>query len=467
MNVYKKLVNNSFIFAIGNLGSKVIVFFLVPLYTYYLTTSEFGMVDLIISTTNLLLPIISLSIFESVLRFTMDSYYDRQAILINAIVVTIIGFLILIIFYPIINWFFPIKDYIIYLYLLLFIQSTHTTIMQYIRAKGLIRLYAISGIINALVLLISNIIFLVLVRCGIQGYLISQIIAVLISMIFITIKGKVQKEIIVKKINFNLIKEMLIFSIPLIPNSLMYSIMSFTDRYVISLFLGVSSNGLYAVANKIPSIIYIINSIFFQAWQMSAIEESDSKEKSKFFSNVFNVFSIFMLISTSFLIVNLKVIMKFLVADSFFSAWKYVPFLLLSAVFSSFSGFLGTNYIAEKKTTGLFKTSVIGALINVSLNIVLIPIIGIYGASIGALVSFVVIWIIRIKDTQQFVNIVFNVRKLIFILMVIFLQIEILYLNSPYEYLIQLVLFLAIVIINFSEIKLISGKFFTLIISKK
>ncbi|MEH7356290.1 oligosaccharide flippase family protein, partial [Neobacillus drentensis] len=419
MNIYKKLVSNSLVFAVGNLGTKLIAFFLVPLYTYYLTTSDFGLVDLLTTTVSLLIPVFTLSIFDSVLRFVMDKCYDKQTILINSLFVILIGFTLLLMIYTVLVILLPFKDYILYFYLLLLVQSLFTTLTQYIRAKGMVKLFAASGIINAFILLISNIILLVMFNWGIVGYLLSLIAANVVSCFFVVIWGGIQRDINIKKVNFKLMKEMLQYSIPLIPNALMWWIMSFSDRYIITIFLGYSANGLYAVASKIPSILNILNSIFFQAWQMSAIEEAESRDKSKFFSNVFNVFSLTMLVSTSLLLVFLKLIMDLLVADNYFDSWRYVPFLLLGVVFSSFSSFLGTNYIAAKKTSGVFKTSVIGAILNVVVCIILIPIIGLNGAAIGTMLSFLVIWLLRIRDTKQFVSIKINIRKLFLTIVII------------------------------------------------
>ncbi|MCF7623646.1 MULTISPECIES: oligosaccharide flippase family protein [Bacillaceae] len=453
MNNYKKLVNNSLIFAVGNLGTKLIVFFLVPLYTYYLTKTEFGMVDLLTSTLSFLMPIFSLCIFDSVLRFAMDNNYDKQAVLANSLVVTFIGFVLSFLIYPILIYILPFDDFILYFYLLLFVQSINTILTQYVRAIGMVKLFACSGLINAFILLVCNIFLLMLFPMGIVGYLFSLVIANIFSSLFVIIGGKVQNDFNVKKINIKLTKEMLLYSIPLIPNALMWWIMGLSDRFIITYFLGLSANGLYAVANKIPSILNIINSIFFQAWQMSAIEEVDSKDKSKFFSNVFNVFSIAMLVSTSLLLILLKIIMKFFVADNYFDAWQYVPFLLLGVVFSSFSGFLGTNYIAAKKTSGVFKTSVIGAIINIVANVILIPIIGINGASIGTMLSFAVIWLLRIKDTREFVKVEINIKKMVFTLIALIVQIGLLYMNLAFECLFQIIIFIIIILINQNEMK--------------
>ena len=148
--------------------------------------------------------------------------------------------------------------------------------------------------------------------------------------------------------------------------------MNASDRYAINIFLGISANGIYAIANKVPTILNMLYSIFSQAWQLSAIEEADNKNKSQFYTNVFNIFSLVMLIGTSCILVIIRPIIETFLADAYRDSWKYVPFLLLSVVFTSFSAFLGTNYIAMKETKGVFKTSLVGAIVNIILNILLI-----------------------------------------------------------------------------------------------
>ena len=466
MNKYKKLVSNSFVFAIGNLGTKFIGFFLLPLYTYYLTKNDFGIVDLLTTTLSLMIPIFTLSIFDSVLRFAMDKNYDKEAVLINSLVVSFLGFIFTLFIYPILIHVLPFGDLILYFYILLFFQSINSTLTQYVRALGDVTLFAISGIINAFITLICNLLFFSILHMGIDGFLLSLIFANIITCFFVIGRANLWRSFKINKLNIKLTKEMLLYSIPLIPNALMWWIMGFSDRYMITYFIGLSANGIYAVANKIPSILNMVNSIFFQAWQMSAIEEFESKDKSKFYSNVFNMFSVTMLVSTSILLVLLKLVLEIFVADNYFEAWKYVPFLLLGTVFSSFSGFLGTSYIAAKKTTGVFKTSVIGAIINIILNILLIPIIGLNGAPIATMISFAVIWLLRIKDTKAFVNIKINVKKLVLTLVSLIIQIRLLYLNLTLEYLWQIGLLIIIMLINFKVMKVIVEKMIG-IISKK
>lgn len=457
MSTYKKLIGNSFIFAVGNLGSKLISIILVPLYTYYLTTSEYGTVDLITTTASLLLPIISLSVFDAVLRFTMDKSQPNDSVFTNAVAVTFIGSLIAILSYPILSYLNVFGDLLIFMYVILIFQAFQSLLSQFVRAIGKIKIFALNGIIMTIVTAVMNIILLAYLDMGIRGYLLATIFSNLVSIIYLTIVGKTYKFINFKKINKKLTKKMFIYCIPLIPNALMWWVINASSRYFILFFVGASANGLFAVANKIPSLLSILNQIFSQAWQLSAIEEFNSKNKSEFYSEVFNYFSMFMCLGTSVILVVIKIAMDFAVAPEFYKAWEYVPFLLLGVVFSSFSSFLGTNYIAAKKTGGVFRTSIIGGIVNIVSNLIFIPWIGTNGASISTMVSFFVIWVIRIYDTKQFINMKLNLKILITNILIIAVQIGFLYLslNTVIELTIEGLLFIILLIVNKSLFKLI------------
>ncbi|MBN1072557.1 polysaccharide biosynthesis protein [Clostridium botulinum] len=465
MEIYKKLIKNSWIFAIANLGSKLITILLVPFYTYVLNTSQYGTVDIMITSISLLLPLINLSIFEGTLRFSIKSEYDSKNILSTSIIVILVSNFIFILMYPLLTNIPIIKEYVNIFYLILFIQGINLVFSQFLRGIGRINTFAFNGIIITVFTVILNIIFLVKFNMGVIGYMLSILLANIISSIFMIFSEKIWIYINFKKYNGKLLHEMLSYSIPLIPNSLMWWIMNLSDRYAITIFLGVSANGLYAVANKIPSLLNLLNSIFFQAWQLSAIEECEDENKSHFYSNVFNAFSIIMLISTSIIILFIKPLVKFFISNEFSESWKYTPFLLLGIVFSSFSGFLGTNYIAMKKTKGIFKSSLIGAIINIILNVVLISMIGLNGAAIATMISFFIVWIIRIYDTREFVKIKIDVKKFCINILFIFIQILVLYLDFTFNILIQILLLFIILLLNVKEIKLFLDKI--IVINKK
>ena len=198
---------------------------------------------------------------------------------------------------------------------------------------------------------------------------------------------------------------MLIYAIPLIPNSIFWWMMQSANRYIITYMLSPSDNGLYAVANKIPTLITTISGIFFQAWQISSVEESTSKQKTQFYTNVFEALSMLLTIATSFILVVLQPLYKVLTEETYHIGWTCTPYLLCAMVYSCYASFLGTNYVAMKKTNGVFLTTVLGAVINVGLNILLIPYMGLEGTALATLVAFFVTWVTRIAGTKHFVNI--------------------------------------------------------------
>lgn len=428
MTKYEKLVKNSAVFAIGNFSSKFITLLMLPVYTSNLTQSSYGQIDIILTTLALLVPIFTVNIVEGVVRFSLDKKnYTYEEVLTNSLTIILFGFILLILTFPFISRVDYLKDYLFVFYGLFFIQALDSSVKQFSRSINLSRIYMLSDILYTVVFVSCNIILLFLSSFGIKGYFLSMFVAYFCDLVFISFNIKIFRLIKVHSINMYKMKEMIIYCIPLIPNTIMWWIMNISDRYLIIYFLGASANGLYAVANQFPSIISNFHSIFFKAWQVSAIEESEDKNKSEFYSTVFNLFFFIMVIVTSLYLALNKIIIGIFVSTDFYNAWKYAPFLVLGVVFSSFSGFIGTNYVAMKKTKGAFYTSLVGAIVNVLLNIILIPLLGVYGASIATMISFFTMWLLRVFDTRKYVKLNYPVLKMVFSIFLLFVELAIIY----------------------------------------
>ena len=411
MNRYTKLIKNSAIFAIANLGSHLISFLLVRFYTEFLTTEQYGIIDFFVTTSSLIIPIISISIVEAVLRFSIDEK-RKNDVLCNGFLVTIIGSVIFLIVGPFVFYHTSYYQYFWFFYFLVLFTSIDGIFAQFIRGSGKVTVFAISGIIKTFTLVGCNLIFILIFHMRVEGYLLSLIVSEIATIAFLIVASKLYKGF-VYNINCLLMKQMIVYSIPLIPNSLSWWIMNAADKYVIIAVLGNAANGLYAVAHKLPTLINLCNSLFFQAWQLSAVEESDSETKSEFYSNVFNLLAFLLFSISGLLLLFLKPIMNILVAESFSGAWKYSPFLILSMVFAAFSSFLGTNYIAMKQTKGALKTTIVGAIVNIFLNIVLIKKIGMNGPALATMISFGITWLYRTYDTKNFVVIHYKLLPLV------------------------------------------------------
>lgn len=450
MNSYKKLAGNSFIFAVGSLGSKLVSIILVPLYTYYLSTEEYGTVDLLLTTVTMLLPIVTASSFEALLRFAMDKKNDASEVLDQSLIITFIGFVLFLVLYPVLALFNVFGPYLPYLYGLLLVQMLERTLAQYARAINYIKIFALNGILLTFTTGILNILFLMVFELGVTGYFTSMILANALSIVFLFVMTKVYRTLRLRKMNKPLVKEMLQYSVPMIPNSLMWWLINASSRYFIRFFVGASGNGLFAVASKIPTIINLINQIFTQAWQISAIEEFENKNKSEFYSTVFRYLASIMFIGASAVTLIVKFLFVHLFAADYYSSWQAVPFLLLSSVFATFSGFLGTNYVAAKETKGVFKTSVYGGGLSLLFNVIFIPMFGIVGAGLSSMLSFFLMFVLRVFDTRKFIAMTINWPIQLASIGLILLQTALLFANlsAPIEYSVNSVLFLIVFVLN-------------------
>jgi len=420
MDKYTRLIRNSGIFAISSLGSHLVSFVLVRFYTEMLTTTQYGLIDFMVTTISVVVPVISLSVVEAVLRFGMDNDCSSD-ILSNGVFVALCGTLL---FCFIGSRFLAdtaYEKYGPYMVALVALTSIDNICAQYIRGRGRVASFAISGIVKTIVFTGSNIVLLLYLRLKVEGYLLSLIISEAITILFLM--NSIRDIGMARaRINAKLLSQMLKYSIPLIPNSLFWWVMNAADKYVILGVLGAGANGLYAVAHKIPSLVNICNSLFFQAWQLSAVEEERSKDRKEFYSNVFNALAVTLFLVAGVLLVLIKPVMSIMVSDNYANAWKYIPYLVIAMVFSAFSGFLGTNYVASKKTKGALKTTLFGAGVNILLNIALINRFGMNGAAFATMVSFCITWLYRAYDTKEYVHISYNTEALVLSTVALVLQ---------------------------------------------
>ena len=199
---------------------------------------------------------------------------------------------------------------------------------------------------------------------------------------------------------------MLKYSIPLIPTTVFWWITSVSDRYMVNAMIGSDANGIYAVSYKLPTLLTLVSTIFMQAWQFSAVTESegDKTEHAEFFSQVWRSFQAVMFLAGTVVIALAKPAMKILTTDDYYEAWKYIPLLSVSMVFTAFTSFMGTVYVVNKKSGISFITAMIGALINIICNFILIPSkFGVQGAAIATVFSYFVVFIIRAVNSRKYI----------------------------------------------------------------
>ncbi len=446
---YKKLGKNTAWMVVGNFASKLLSFFLVPLYTYNLTTDDYGIADLMTTTISLLSPLLTIAASEGILRFTLDEKYEKGKIFTLSMLISGIGFIVMLLFSPVIIKFAAFRDYY-FLFVLYYLTTIISLLVQqFVKGLNQIRDYAISGFIHTLIGTTLNILLLAVFHQGIKGYLYSMIIGAAAPSIYLIIKQKIWEYI--RKptgIDKQILKKYILYCLPLVTNQLSWWINNSSDKYILTYFWGTSANGIYSVSYKIPSLIATISTIFYSAWQISAVDEFGSEKSVKFFSDVYRKYVSIFVVSASGLIMFTKPLAKVLFAKEFYNAWPYAIILIVAAIFQSLNSFVGTIYTSALKTKAIFFTTLIGAVINTILNLILIPKTGAYGAAIATVVSYAMILIIRVIHSQKYLKMRIPFIRDLLNYSVILAQSLITCLQIPYWLIINGILFIVLVAVN-------------------
>lgn len=464
MNRYKKLAANTVIFAIGSFGSKILTLLLTRLYTYNLQPSDNSTKELLEITANFLIPVITFSITDAVIRYGLDEDYNNKEVFSSACIVDLCGFIILLAFSPLIGLIPFTKGFLWYLIFYIISSSVHLLFAQFARARGKVKLFAFDGILATLTLFISNIILIGILKMGVTGFMISVALSDSISAVFLFLVQRLWRFFDIKDVKKGMTEKMLHFSIPLIPTAVLWIITGFSDRLFIRYIqgpketTGAAAAGIYGISSKIPNLISTVSTIFFQAWNMSAIMENKSNDKGKFYENIFSAYCSMMFIATAGIITFVRLLSAILIDSSQYGDYKkayiYTPILAIAVLFMCYNQFLSSVYTASQKTTHSFWTALIAAGLNIVLNYFLIIKWGIMGAVVATFMSYFVCYLIRIYDARKLIPFKVNHIKFaintILLFALSFLQI----LRPSYFALTSYILFAIVVIINFKELML-------------
>lgn len=407
MNKKKQLAKNTIIIFFGRVCTQLISFFLLPLYTSYLATKEYGTVDLIQTYVTLLVPIITLELEMSIFRFLIDSRKSEKEtnkLISNNFFILGISLSIFSILYIIVSSFVTIPyRWLILVDIIVCVLSGN--FLQVARGFGKTLDYAISCILTGLTTVISNIILICFVHMQAEGMIISMALANFMCSLYLFIRLKLYSKINFKIVDFKQIKEMYKYSLPLIPNGISWWIVNVSDRSIISFVLGASANGLYAISNKFPTIISSLTGVFNLSWSESAALHINSSDRDEFFSDITNtVLRLFMALGVGML-ACMPFVFPILIDVKYNDAYNYIPFLVLGTIFNVAICLYSQVYLAKKLSKQVASTAIVGAIINILINVIFIKQIGLYAAAISTMISYFVMMIYRHFDLKKYVNI--------------------------------------------------------------
>ena len=412
---YKKLFSNTLIFAIGSFGSKLLVLILVPLYTAALSPDQYGTVDLVAQTANILLPIFTLSAADAALRFGLDAKTDEQR---SGVYTTLLGLVaaglaIMALIFPPISKLGYLDGFTLILYVYVWTAALKQLNATFVRSLEKVKLFAFDGVLTTFLMILFNILFLLKFKWGMTGYLLAIILSDLSSSVFLFLAAGLYKYVRPRSFSLSALKDMLRYCAPLVPTTLLWLVTSISDRFIITYFHGQGMNGINTVAYKIPTIVTTVFTMFSQAWNMSAIQENREEGRESFYTRVFSFNQSFMYVLAAGILLINRPLTYVWVNSAYHEAMLYSPILTLATVFTCFNVFLGSVYIAEKRTKRSFATSLAAGVINIVLNFILIPKFGIYGAAGATFAAYFSVFFFRLFDTEKIIRFEFSMPKIL------------------------------------------------------
>lgn len=445
-NKYKELGINTVIFGVSLLLSKLVSSLLIPLYTRSMSTSQYGIADLITTISGFMIPICSLSIYEAVYRFSLDIKYDRRRILHCGINVAWIAAVIMIMAGMLAKIYEPIVEWTVYLTVISILTMMRNILSLYTKADDHVLLFGIDSVVCNFALGIANVIFLVGLSLGIYGYFLATIVSLVVSILLLSIGGKISLFPHFFKADISIIKSMIQYSAPLILNSISWSLMSLVDRVMITSMYTSSANGIYAVASKIPTLLTIIANVFTQAWGLSLVKDYENKKDNRFYNNIYNMFHVLILLGTSVILLFTNNVFKMIIGKEFSEAVQYIAILMMGTVFLTYSNFFSSVYSAAKKPSKIAFSSTAGLVLNIILNAILIPRIGVMGACIATTGTYILIGIYRMIDCRKYIDFAFDRAK--WIMSIILLSIQCIFITiNRYDIFVSVIILLLMIIL--------------------
>jgi len=399
-----KFVKDIGIYAIGNIGSKIITFLMVPMYTHYVDKSDFGYYDLCFTWCLLLMPFVTLQLRDGAFRFLLDCDNDtRRKRIVTFVSRTLISTTILSCLITGALALFTNIQYLGYALGMLLAMSFQEVYSQVFRGLRNNRAFVTVGILSALGIGLFSIFFVVGLGWGIKGIFLANILARVLALIIV----EARVRLITRNTRWSISSrevahDILRYTLPLLPGSLCWWLTGSSDRLFITHFLGLDVNGVYAVATRFTGIIYTLAVIYYQAWQETAILQYNSPDRDRFFSRMFSSYITLLGLILVGYVFLLKVNYGWMVAEQYHESLNFIYPLGLSAVIFAAAAFFDMGYQCAKDTKRTLPAIVLSAAINVVLNFLLIKPLGVYGVIVTQLVTYLVLFIFRWHDMRRY-----------------------------------------------------------------
>jgi O-antigen/teichoic acid export membrane protein len=411
MGKYTRLGKNTITVFIGNAGAKLIGLLMLPFYTRWLSVEDYGTTDIINVYVSLLLGLVTACIADAVFVFPKDQSVEKQkSYFSSGLFFAVCSLSVTALLFKTVKSIFAYQgisnsftNNTWFIYGLLVTNFLQQYIQQFVRSIDKMKVYSTTGIVVTVSTAVCS--FLVIPRWGVFGYVLALIFANFAGMAYSFLCSSAYRYFCINGVNKSVCLEMLKYSVPLIPNGMMWWLVSAFNRPLMEKHLGMHAIGIFAVANKFSSVILVMFSIFAVSWQVSVLEEFYKEKYEQFYNTMFHVLTSGMFVLSFVITIFSKIIVGLFVDSAFYGAWKYIGILTLGAMIQGIASFVSSNFSAVRETKYFFYASIWGAVSSVIFNSILIPRFGIMGAAASISLSLFVLTASRMFYAQKYAKI--------------------------------------------------------------
>lgn len=418
----KQLSKDSVIYGLGDALKRMVVFMLLPLYTRYLTPADYGRLELLMVTLNILFIISAQGMSTAFFRhyaFSKNELQRTELISTSYYYMIFSSFIVCGLLYqfsePMSKLLFDeSKSCPLLIKIIVFtgmFQTMSLIPFQLFRAKLQPVKYVTVSITGFLLQVALNVYFVVVLKIGINGVLLGNAISALLIVI---VNVFLIKNSLILKFSFSRLKDLLKFGLPLISVGIFTWVMQFSDKYLLQKFASIHDVGLYSFGSRFANILTLVFiGPFAAAWGAYCFQIAATDNAKESFKTITTYFMFVLSFLGIGLIVLSPLVIKLIASAQFLGAHKVVmPLVCANMVYSMFYTLgLGINIV--KKTHYYAYIMCMGAALNVILNITFIPKYGMLGAGFVSFVCYLVIMSVTYCISQKLYYIPFEKGRLL------------------------------------------------------
>ncbi len=401
----QQLAKDTVIYGISTMLGRFLNFLLVPFYTNLFVPSDFGVISNIYAFIAVVNIIVQLGMESTYMKFAASAEFDsdegRTKVFTSAMQPLLISIgissVILIAGAEEIAALLGVRDYtklIYYTVIIIALDSLVVLPFTELRVKRKARQFALIRIGNILVNISLNILLIVGLHWGIEAVFIANIVSALFSFVFLF---NIIRQRFKPSWDAPFVKRILKFGVSFIPAGIASIFMQVIDRPIVEKLAGLEVLGVYQANYRLGIIMMLFVQMFQFAWQPFFMETSREKNAKEIFSKVFTYFvsaGVLMLVFFSLFtedFVKISINGFSIIGKAYWSGLDIVPVVLLGYLFNGFHVIFTAGLFIKEKSTSFPILMMLGAVVNVVVNILLIPYMGMMGAALATLASYVVI----------------------------------------------------------------------------